>query len=265
VEVTTLWESAEYHVLLFGGQLSPPAPALGALLNGIHTRQLQLARDLVDRLARRGLALPSLDEVRRGRELMPIYVMGAVIRDGLAPNYAACLDLVRSLESTVQPAAPLPEVVAAARNSGAVAVIAHPGRNENGFAPLSHAALDRMRQAGPVDGIEVYHPNHPPPMRDYYLHYAQQRGLLVSAGSDSHGPAHARVPSPHPARLCWALLERCLPPGTALQVSTDVASAQRAGPQPPSNHSATVRSAPPEPCVTSRLPDLRLPTVHDCR
>ena len=57
-----------------------------------------------------------------------------------------------------------------------------------------------------------------------YREFADRRGLLVSAGSDSHGPAHARVPTPHPAGHCWPLLERCLPAGM-LRVTADVARA----------------------------------------
>jgi predicted metal-dependent phosphoesterase TrpH len=191
------------------------------VLGEIRERQLGRAREWLEALARRGLALPSLDAMRGGRELMPIYVARALIRDGHVPDYAACVELLATLEPNVQPAAPLAAVARAAHLAGAVALIAHPGRtvalrpqgHEHGFAALGHADLEAMVAEGPLDGVEVYHPNHAPPMQAYYLEFARRRGLLVSAGSDSHGPAHGRVPAPHPARLCWQLLERCLPAG----------------------------------------------------
>jgi predicted metal-dependent phosphoesterase TrpH len=233
VEVTTLWRGSEYHVLVYGGRLDPPAAPLAGLLEQIHRRQLERARQWLASLARRGLALPSLAAVRRGRELMPIYVAGAVIRDGHVPDYAACVRLLRTLECDVEPAAPLEQVAAAAHAVGAVALIAHPGRNENGFAALWQDDLEAMVQEGPLDGVEVYHPNHPPRLQQYYLEFARQRQLLVSAGSDSHGPAYARVPAAHPARLCWDLLERCWPAtGASAALTADIARALRASSGP---------------------------------
>ncbi len=50
-----------------------------------------------------------------------------------------------------------------------------------------------------------------PPIRqelvDTYLAYAQQHDLLISAGSDSHGPP-GRMPMKYQAELCQRLLER---------------------------------------------------------
>lgn len=40
-----------------------------------------------------------------------------------------------------------------------------------------------------------------------YLAYAQQHGLLVSTGSDSHGPP-GRMPIQYRAEFCQQLLER---------------------------------------------------------
>lgn len=211
VEVTSLWQGSEYHVLLYGQGIHPRRPQLAALLDAIHARQLQRAREWVEALAARGMNLPSLDSVRRGRKLMPIYVAGALLRDNHVPDYASCVTLLKGLPSSVEPAAPIEEVVAAAHAVGAVAIVAHPGRNENGFAALSSADLDAMRAVAPFDGVEVYHPNHNAALRAQYLAYATERSLLVSAGSDSHGPAHARVPTAHPATCCEALLERILP------------------------------------------------------
>jgi predicted metal-dependent phosphoesterase TrpH len=222
VEVTSLWRGAICHILLYGRGVETPATPLARLLGGIQDRLGQQARAWVEELESRGQLLPSLDAVRRGRDLLPVYVMGAVIRDGHAPDFATCLRLMGTMEGGVEPAAPLREVVAAAHDAGAVALVAHPGRNEHGFTTLTHAALEEMLGEVPLDGIEVDHPNHTPGLRAYYQELADKRGLLVSAGSDSHGPAHARAPASHAARRCWALLERCLPAGS-LRLTADVA------------------------------------------
>jgi 3',5'-nucleoside bisphosphate phosphatase len=58
----------------------------------------------------------------------------------------------------------------------------------------------------PIDGIEAYYPAHSDEQIDMFLAYAAEHNLLVSAGSDSHGPD--RLPIKYPAAKCRALLER---------------------------------------------------------
>jgi hypothetical protein len=54
--------------------------------------------------------------------------------------------------------------------------------------------------------LEVYYPAHMPEQTSMYLDYAQKHNLLVSAGSDSHGPDNK--PIKYRAALCQRLLER---------------------------------------------------------
>src|SRR5258707_1676447 len=82
------------------------------------------------------------------------------------------------------PAAP-GAIVEAAHASGALALIAHPGRGD-GFARFDAAQLDRLRAAIPIDGLEARHPTHTPAQGEDFLAYARRHRLLVSAGSDSH-------------------------------------------------------------------------------
>jgi hypothetical protein len=99
----------------------------------------------------------------------------------------------------------LATVVDAAHQSGAVCLIAHPGRGD-GFACYDEAMLDQLRQNVPIDGFEVYYPAHTPDQIARYLDYAQKHHLLISAGSDSHGPENK--PIKYPAALSRNLLER---------------------------------------------------------
>lgn len=103
---------------------------------------------------------------------------------------------------TTPPAA----VVEAAHHCGAVCLIAHPGRTD-GFTTFDVALLDQFRVEMPIDGIEVYYPRHTPEQVAMYEAYAQKHGLLMSAGSDSHGP-DKQLPITYRADQCRALLER---------------------------------------------------------
>jgi len=65
--------------------------------------------------------------------------------------------------------------------SGGVALLAHPGHSAEG-AEAFEALLDLG-----LDGIEVHHPQHKPPVVKALLEVAERRKLLVSGGSDFHG------------------------------------------------------------------------------
>ena len=96
-------------------------------------------------------------------------------------------------------------IVEAAHQSGAVCILAHPGRSD-GFVCYDHALLDELRREAPIDGIEAHYPLHTPQHTTVYREYAQRHHLLISAGSDSHGPD--KPPIKYRAELSRKLLER---------------------------------------------------------
>jgi 3',5'-nucleoside bisphosphate phosphatase len=97
-------------------------------------------------------------------------------------------------------------VVDAAHRSGAVALIAHPGRSD-GFVQYDVDLLDQFRAEAPIDGLEAYYPLHSPEQTEMFLAYAQKHDLLTSSGSDSHS-AEKQLPIKYPAELSRDLLER---------------------------------------------------------
>jgi len=102
------------------------------------------------------------------------------------------------------------EAVEIVHRSGGVALIAHPGRGQTEpeeFTDYTSDVLDQVRAEIPLDGIEVYYPTHPPERVEMYQAYARKHDLLISAGSDSHGPP-GRLPIKYRAELCRRLLEQ---------------------------------------------------------
>ncbi|MGH2486114.1 MAG: PHP domain-containing protein, partial [Ktedonobacterales bacterium] len=98
-------------------------------------------------------------------------------------------------------------IVEAAHASGAVCLIAHPGRGD-GFCSFDAPELDLFRTVAPVDGIEVLYPLHSIAQVELYREYVVERHLLASAGSDCHGKLDKQAPIKYPAQTCRALLER---------------------------------------------------------
>jgi predicted metal-dependent phosphoesterase TrpH len=70
--------------------------------------------------------------------------------------------------------------------AGGVAVLAHPGLTQR------DELIPQMVRDG-LQGIEVWHGTHTPEQSRYYLSLAKKYGLLVSGGSDCHGPGKGEI------------------------------------------------------------------------
>ena len=69
--------------------------------------------------------------------------------------------------------------------AGGTTTLAHPGVNR-----IERGDLQRLKDWG-LTGVETYHPDHNPSMRDKYLRIAHELDLVPTAGSDFHGEAVA--------------------------------------------------------------------------
>jgi 3',5'-nucleoside bisphosphate phosphatase len=77
----------------------------------------------------------------------------------------------------------IPEAVALVHGAGGTASVAHPGANG-----ISKQELKNLADAG-MDAVEAYHPEHPPNQAEAYQRWGADLGMLVTAGSDYHGPS----------------------------------------------------------------------------
>lgn len=80
----------------------------------------------------------------------------------------------------------LEEAVTLIRDSGGIAVVAHPGRYDLGFVNM-HLLMHEFRGYG-GEAIEVVTGSHTPPQYDQFAKIAHRFGLKASQGSDYHGP-----------------------------------------------------------------------------
>jgi hypothetical protein len=75
------------------------------------------------------------------------------------------------------------EAIQLIRAAGGVPVLAHPGMIESTPTP------DELITAG-LAGLEAYHPAHSRELSAYYVRLARAKGLIITGGSDYHGPGH---------------------------------------------------------------------------
>lgn len=210
VEVTTNWRDRQWHLLVYGigPERDDAASApFRSLLTQIDQTLMAVAADAQRRIEASGRALPSLPQVLAGRPQWPFHVLSAAINDGHAKNLKEAAELVTELGGSFTADLPLGEVVEAAHQAGGVCLVAHPGRSDS-VGVMTEADLDAMLAEVPIDGLEGHYRSYTDAQTALYRDLATARGLLISCGSDSHGPNQPVDPRPWRAAWCADLLER---------------------------------------------------------
>jgi predicted metal-dependent phosphoesterase TrpH len=210
VEISAAFRGKMADLLCFG--FDPADQVLRAVVDRVRQGQKENAEEVYAELLRRGYQFPHRQEYLAAKA-GELRVVGdcafLLVKHGYVKDWLGALELVMDA-GYHEVKADLAEAVEAVHRSGGVALIAHPGRGLREpriFTDYTPELLDQVRAEIPLDGIEVFHPTHTPEQVESYLVYAEQHDLLVSAGSDSHGPP-GRMPIKYRAQLCRRLLER---------------------------------------------------------
>lgn len=215
VEMTTHWEGEMADLLCYG--FDPAQNELGGLAQRVRRAEKERAGEILEGLKRLGYLFTDQQEVLREHGGVPLNaddIFTLMRHHGYAPDEEAFSPAYQKLleQKLIQPfnlhaiSNDLATVVEAAHRSGAVCVLAHPGRG--GMWPVYDTErLDRMRAEIPIDGVEAYYPAHSAQQVEDYLAYARQHNLVVSSGSDSHG-GEGRAPIKYAASLSRDLLQR---------------------------------------------------------
>lgn len=180
----TAADGRDVHVL--GFFIDHKDPALRAYLSELWAARLKRAERMVSALAQAGvpIGIDGVQELAAGGVIGRSHIARALVAAGHA---ASVRDAFERLIGRGRPfyvpktAHPPEDAVGIVRRAGGIAVIAHPGisRIDDLIPPLIEAG---------VQGIEAYHADHTPEQREHYAHLAALSGLLVTGGTDYHGP-----------------------------------------------------------------------------
>ncbi len=207
VEMSTDWHGKMGDLLCYG--FDPTNNALRPLTEKVVREQLANTQAVYAQLLQQGYTFPRQDEIlakNDGQLVRPGDNIALLRAHDYAPDYHTALQMITDA-GFLSMKVGMAEAVEAAHRSGAVCLIAHPGRREAHFTFYTPELLDQVRAEIPLDGIEVYHPMHTPELVETYLDYARQHRLLQSTGSDSHS-LPSRMPIKYRAEISRALLER---------------------------------------------------------
>ena len=203
VEMSAMWKGELTDLLCYG--FDPDDNHLDALAQDVTHRQHENTRQVFNYLLSQGYALDpqDLERILAKPAAQQLPELLALASKNIQDEKAIGRTLLNGgfAYMTHHPAT----IVEAAHQSGAVCMLAHPGRSD-GFVCYDGALLDELRDEAPIDGIEAYYPLHTPEQTAMYLTYAEHHRLLISAGSDSH--SSKKPPIKYKAESCRDLLER---------------------------------------------------------
>lgn len=185
IEVTSVWEQRDVHVL--GYFAREDAPALAELIRDMRRARLARARLIVSLLARAGAPLDMSKRFDAAADGGPTIARPEIARALVAERFVSTVaEAFDQFLSEGRPAyvphrGPTPmDAVAGIVEAGGIASLAHPG-------PLGRDHLiPKLCDAG-LGAIEAYHSSHDEATRQRYVDLAQKCGLAVTGGSDFHG------------------------------------------------------------------------------
>jgi predicted metal-dependent phosphoesterase TrpH len=191
IEVTAVAGGRDVHVL--GYFVDPASAELAAFLVKQRADRRRRLEEMIGRLDRLGVPIdagPLLAAAGRdpGRAMGRPMLAAALVAAGHATDFSDAFDryLAEGRPAFVERLGASPaDVVALIARAGGVASLAHPGRASN------EATIRALVDAG-LPAIEVYHPDHDQALQDQHARLARECGLLVTGGSDYHGPGTRR-------------------------------------------------------------------------
>lgn len=183
-ELSAVSGTCDVHILAYF--VDPENAELLRLLEALRNGRHERAEAMVAALSAAGYSV-SIDDVLDiacGGSLGRSHVARALVKAGHASTVKEAFENLigrgRPFYVPKHSAAPS-EVIAKIRSLGAIPVLSHPG--VTGADPL----LNEMIDAGLL-GVEAYHADHTAEQVAHYASLAERNGLIVTGGSDFHGP-----------------------------------------------------------------------------
>ena len=187
VEINTLWEDYEVHILGYYMDMKSK-PLLDLLAYQQHARAEQTVQ-ILDKLWKVAKIKVNFEDIKS--QVMP---GGSIGRPHIAKaitNAGGTKNVIDAYSKYINDSSPTyvkrktvspHEAVETIYEAGGIAVIAHPCDLE-----VAEELIKDLMNYG-LRGIEAYHRKHSPAMVEYYSSLAEKYELIVTGGSDCHGP-----------------------------------------------------------------------------
>jgi predicted metal-dependent phosphoesterase TrpH len=186
IELSCELHGREVHIL--GHFLDPAAPCLSQLAAEMMAERRARMIRMIERAQQAGLSGITLEKVAAysgGENFGRPHLARALVAEGHATSVKDAFDRLLSSRGSLyvdRRRLSVREATDLVHAAGGTASVAHPGANK-----VSQQELKVLADAG-LDAVEALHPEHVPSQAEAYERWAALLGLLVTAGSDYHGP-----------------------------------------------------------------------------
>jgi len=186
IELSCELHGREVHIL--GHFLDDGSAALGKLASGMMLERRERMERMVLRAQEQGLAAVTLERVvaaSGGENLGRPHLARVLVDCGHASSIKDAFDRFLKTNGALwvdRRRLSIAEALEIVHGAGGTASVAHPGANG-----ISRQELKVLAEAG-LDAVEAFHPEHPPNQAEAFERWATELGMLVTAGSDYHGP-----------------------------------------------------------------------------
>ncbi|MBF7978281.1 PHP domain-containing protein [Rahnella sp. LAC-M12] len=189
VEISTLWENHEIHIVGLG--IDPEHPAMVSLLKSQAELRQQRAQEMGRRLAKARIegAWEGALRLAQGGAVTRAHFARYLVEFGAADNIAQVFKkyLAKGKTGYVPPQwCTIEQSIEAIHQSGGQAVVAHPGRYDLSTKWLKRLLAYFSEHGG--DAMEVAQCQQAPNERAQLATFARDYQLLASQGSDFHQP-----------------------------------------------------------------------------
>jgi len=184
IELSTEVAKKDIHIL--GYFVDQNNPAFAKKLEEFRSARFARIASMIENLKKQGVNNLSFEEIKteaNSDALGRPHLAAALIKKGWAANYWEAFDkfIGEQCEAYVPKYNQSPkEAIALIRQAGGVAVMAHP------MVTNRDELIPSFVEAG-LGGIEVYYPNCPDAVINFYEGLARKYKLTMTGGSDAHG------------------------------------------------------------------------------
>lgn len=197
VELTVDFHGGHIHILGYGFDYTNKELVV-ALLKRAEERRVQFFEKVAlanSRLKSSGKGTLDPDELLKSIQGSPgrPHIARAIVAKGWAPTFRIAFDTYCIDYIPATPAFTASEAVSLVHTSGGITSLAHPGSSEIGLKRFvkgdteERKAFAELVERG-LDGVEAYTPAHDQLLIKHYLILAKELDLLVTGGTDWHGP-----------------------------------------------------------------------------
>jgi predicted metal-dependent phosphoesterase TrpH len=206
VEISVSWGETTLHVV--GLQIDPASPVMVAGLESIRVGRTERAHRIAQKLEALGIAdtFEGAYALAENKTMLGrTHFARHLAESGRVKSIQAAFDKYLAKGKAAYVAhrwAELTDAVRWIRESGGVAVLAHPGRYD--LKPMFRDEMLKDFRAAGGEAIEVVTGSHRPEQYAMWQRMAEEFGFLASRGADYHGPGESTVepgklPALHPS------------------------------------------------------------------